>query len=151
MMLWRPGVSLTESTETGGMVCTVILYSGIDQFYKSVYSRPEDKILQIGNINDNVDPDTLWKCAEAYRDKFNELYGDHCKILDMAMHLDEDTPHVHIRRVWIVQDKEGLERVNQTEALKEMDILRPDPSKPETRFNNAKITVTAGTSMAIFG
>lgn len=106
------------------------------------YTRPEDKILQIGDIKDHISGDELWKIALDYQKWFDDKYGDNCKILDMALHMDEATPHVHVRRVWIGHDAEGNECVGQGKALAEMGILPPDTQKPIGRYNNAKMTFT---------
>ena len=105
-------------------------------------TRPEDKILQIGDINEHASKEDLWACALEYKDKFEEIYGDHCRILDMALHMDEATPHVHVRRVWFVEDEQGHEIISQTKALRELGIPCPQPDKPEGRYNNPKMTLT---------
>ncbi len=114
----------------------------IEQYYKSKRTMPEDKILQIGDINEHATKEELWECALEYKDRFNDIFGDHCIILDMALHMDEATPHVHVRRVWIAEDKHGREVVSQTKALEQLGILRPNLSKEEGRYNNAKMTFT---------
>lgn len=111
-------------------------------YYHSKYTRPEDKILQIGNINEHASKEELWDCAIEYKDRFNELYGDHCVILDMALHMDEATPHVHMRRVWIAEDENGLEYVSQTKALEQLGIPAPQPEREIDKFNNPKIMMT---------
>lgn len=114
----------------------------VKSYYADKYTRPEDKILQIGDMNEHVGPDTLWACALDYKDKFNALYGEHCKILDMALHVDEATPHVHIRRVWVAEDSFGHAHVSQNKALAALGVEAPDPSAKIDRWNNAKITFT---------
>lgn len=114
----------------------------VEQYYASKRTMPEDKILQIGDINEHASKEDLWECALEYKDKFEEIYGDNCKILDMALHMDEATPHVHVRRVWIAQDDRGNEIVSQEKALQQMGILPPDPQKETNRYNNAKMTFT---------
>ncbi len=110
--------------------------------YRTGRYQPEDKILQIGDIKEHLSGEKLWECALEYAEKFDERYGEHCKIIDMALHMDEATPHVHIRRVWMSQDENGLKCVNQSKALEDMGIRELDTTKPITRTNNAKITFT---------
>ena len=112
------------------------------QFFKGAQTRPEDKIIQIGKKDDHIDPELLWECAMEYQKQFDEIFGSNCKILDISLHVDEETPHLHIRRVWMYKDDDGVERVGQTRALQEMGILRQDTSREEGRYNNAKITFT---------
>ncbi len=113
------------------------------QYYHNKRTRPEDKILQIGNAKEHATKEELWDCALEYRDRFEELYGEHCKILDMALHMDEATPHVHIRRVWIAEEEEtGWKYVNESKALEQLGIPIPRPDMPESKYNNAKIMIT---------
>lgn len=114
----------------------------IKDYYTNKRTRPEDKILQIGNKNKHATAEELWACALEYKDRFNAIYGEHCQILDMALHVDEATPHVHIRRVWISEDENGDFYVAQGKALDALGIMPPDPSQPESRWNNAKMTFT---------
>lgn len=115
----------------------------LKQFYRAAHTRPEDKILQIGDMNEHPTAEALWECALEYQRQFNEIFGENCKILDMSLHVDEATPHVHIRRVWIYKDELGQERVGQTKALESLGVLEKDTTKEKGRFNNAKITFTA--------
>lgn len=114
----------------------------IDQYHRNDFSKPEEKILQIGNLNESASQDVLWEVTKEYIKRFNDLYGEHCQIVTAALHVDEATPHVHIKRVWMADDKNGNKYVSQTEALEQMDFTRPDMSKPEGRYNNAKMTFT---------
>ncbi|MCR5669629.1 MAG: plasmid recombination protein [Butyrivibrio sp.] len=111
----------------------------LEQYFYNQRTRPEDVLLQIGDVNEHATGDELWSCAMEYINRFNDMFGDHCEILDMALHMDEATPHIHIRRVWKAEDALGNEMVSQTKALKEMDIMMPDGSRQEDRFNNQKI------------
>ncbi len=114
----------------------------VEQYYTNKRTMPEDKILQIGNINEHASKEELWRCALEYKDRFEDIFGDHCKILDMALHMDEATPHVHVRRVWIAEDEHGNEIVSQNKALEQMGILPPNINKEVGRYNNAKMTFT---------
>lgn len=121
----------------------------VEQYRKGKNTRPEDKILQIGDMHEHVSGELLWECAQEYRRQFEERYGDHCKIIDMALHMDEVTPHVHIRRVWVAQNEDGLEIVSQTKALEQMGIREPKTNKPVSKNNNAKMTID-NTDKALF-
>lgn len=108
----------------------------IDDYRKGKYTRPEDKILQIGNADDHIDSDKLWECALEYTNRFNDMWGDRCKILDMALHVDEETPHVHIRRVWLAESEDGLEQVSQSKSLEKLGYSN------ENKFFNGKKSFT---------
>lgn len=63
--------------------------------------------------------------------------------IDAALHRDEESQHIHVRGVYIAQDKEGYMVANQKKALQALGYDRPDPDKPEGRYNNPKLTFTA--------
>lgn len=111
--------------------------------YDGKLTRPEEMILQVGNRDVQVDSDVFVDAFNDYisrLDEWNQAHGDHMTILSMALHMDETTPHVHIRRVWDYQDRDGLTRLGQNRALEQAGVELPDPSKPVGRYNNRKMT-----------
>lgn len=106
-------------------------------------TQPQDQLLQIGNKDEHVSGEVMWQCALDYQKRFNDKYGDHCKILNMALHMEEATPHVQIRRVWLCKDDNGDPWIGQTRALAEMGIPLPDEKMPEDKHNNRAMTFTA--------
>ncbi len=115
----------------------------MDQFRRCRIFRPEDQILQVGDRNEHLTGEELWSIVLEYQNTLDNLYGENCRILDMALHLDEETPHVHARRVWIAHDDNGDEIVCQYKALDEMGFCAPDRTIDEnTRNNNSKMSFT---------
>lgn len=116
----------------------------LEEYYRQYQTQPEDVILQIGDFKEHADPDTLWECAMDYVQEFRSRYGDSCKILDVSLHVDEPTaaPHIHIRRVWTAEDKDGNECVNQTKALDKLGFSPDDRQKEDSRSNNSKKAFT---------
>lgn len=115
----------------------------IDDLLKSPKTRPEEVILQIGNMDNHPNPDVLMECMVDYVNKlakWNVEHGNHLHILNFSIHLDESTPHVHLRRCWDYIDKDGNPRIGQEQALKAAGLEAPDPSKPIGRYNNRKMT-----------
>lgn len=115
----------------------------IEDLYKSDKTCPTETIFQIGDVDKCADPETLKKCYFEYLkviQDWNSKHGWHFHILDYAMHFDESTPHVHERAIMDVKDKDGHFIIAQEKALREAGIELPDPSKPEGRYNNRKIT-----------
>lgn len=114
----------------------------VKKYISSVNTMPEDVIFQIGNKDEYPPPEVLWQIAQEYRDKFNEKYGDHCEIINMSLHLDEATPHVHMRRVWkTIDDETGLMRENQGQALVDLGY-KQIPQEEEKKNNNGKVDFT---------
>lgn len=111
--------------------------------YDGKLTRPEEMILQVGNRDVRADDQAFVDALNDYLtrlDEWNQEHGDHMTILSMALHMDETTPHVHIRRVWDYQDRDGLTRLGQNKALEQAGVELPDPSKPVGRYNNRKMT-----------
>ena len=104
-------------------------------------TAPDETIYQIGTKDAHIDPKELGVVFSEFRKWRKAKYPLVCT-LDLALHLDESTPHIHERVVWIAHDKDGREMPNQSASLREMSVERPHPDKPESRYNNAKITYT---------
>ena len=113
---------------------------------------PEETIWQIGNrdqIQFDRDPKTasalLKTMAEKFLDWHNETY-QHIKIMDMAIHVDETTPHIHMRKMYFedIETEDGsiISRPRQEKALIQDGIELPDPSKKPSRLNNRKVVYT---------
>ena len=112
-----------------------------EKLRKSSKTAPDETIYQIGTKDAHIDPKELGVVFNEFRNWRRKRYPL-VQTLDMALHLDESTPHIHERVVWIAHDKDGREMPNQSASLREMSVDRPHPDKPETRYNNAKITYT---------
>ena len=114
-----------------------------DQLYEGRLTRPEEMILQVGTQADGIDPAKFAQAVDRYLDKLDEwdtAHGGHMHILSIALHVDESSPHLHIRRVWDYTDRDGLTRLGQARALESAGIPLPDPSKPVGRYNNRKMS-----------
>ena len=103
-------------------------------------TKPEETIIQIGDMEDYPDdPKILLRVFEELQKYSNKITHNHCKILDAAVHMDESTPHIHIRKVW-VYEKDGIKRIGQEESLRWAGIPLPYPDRRQSKFNNRKIT-----------
>lgn len=113
----------------------------IDDILRTRQYKPEETILQIGDIDNHVDADTLWQAVKSYIGQVSWYYPN-LKTLDIALHDDESTPHVHWRRVWEYTDERGNMAIGQEQSLKAMGVPLPYPDEPEGRYNNRKMTFT---------
>ena len=109
---------------------------------KSKKTAPEEVIYQIGNKDDSVDPNQLIAVYNEFNAWHREKFGHHIKRLDVALHLDEQTPHVHVRQVWTYRHPAGYLAIGQEKALKQLGYQLPEPEKKESRTNNRKIVYT---------
>ena len=117
--------------------------STTDDVLKNNKTCPEESILQLGNIDCSVTPDVLAKVVAEFFEEFEKRYGSHVHILDWALHLDEATPHVHVRQVYDALNKYGELCPQQEKALEELGFELPDPTKKRSRFNNRKMCFDA--------
>lgn len=104
--------------------------------------KPTEAILQLGNKDEHIkDPKQL---KTAFKETFEKICKKYPQIkpLDMALHMDEATPHIQFRFVINGHDKSGNLKPLKTQGLKEAGIERPDLSKPESRYNNPLQTFT---------
>lgn len=114
--------------------------------YEGRLTRPEEMILQVGKQVDDIDPAQLKAAVDRYidaLDAWNEAHGGHMHILSIALHADETSPHVHIRRVWDYTDRDGLTRLGQAKALEAAGVPLPDHGKSVGRYNNRKMSFDA--------
>lgn len=114
----------------------------IDEYRKNERSCPEETLLYIGNRNNTATAIDLWQIVQE-QIAWEQKTFPNVAILDVALHTDEDgAPHIHKRQVWIGHDDDGNEIVNQNQALREMGVEAPNPSKKVDRHNNPKMTYT---------
>lgn len=109
-------------------------------WYKSKQKAPFETILQVGDMNSNIDPETFKKMAIDYVNHIGKTYGKNIKVLDMAIHYDEASPHVHLRQIYTYNDG-GIAKIGQAKALEQLGIELPDPTKAVGRNNNRKMTL----------
>lgn len=111
------------------------------KLWESVRTKPEEVILQIGNVSERVEPKLLIDAFNEYMKWYHENFGKHVKVLNVAVHMDEKTPHIHMRQVW-AYTKDGNRYIGQDKALEQMGFKLPDPEKKRDRHNNRKIKFT---------
>lgn len=114
----------------------------IDDLMKAEKTQPKEMILQIGNKDSHVDPETLRHCIYQFNEEFNQRYGTNAHILDIAIHNDEATPHAHIRFICDYTDKDGHKKICTDKALKALGIKPPKDTARADRYNNALQTFT---------
>lgn len=112
----------------------------MDDYRNDKRTCPEEVIYQIGNKGKSIEPEKLWSIIIKQL-KWEGKQFPQIQFLDIALHVDESTPHIHVRKVWIAESKNGYV-VSQRQALKQMGVKAPDPDKDIDRFNNPKITYT---------
>ena len=100
---------------------------------------PEESIIQIGNMDNQIPADLFFKIALEYFKEFNERFGEYVHIIDWALHVDESTPHIHERHVFDCENQYGEIMPQQEKALEKMNIDLPFPNKAPGKHNNRKM------------
>lgn len=112
----------------------------MQDWYKSKQKAPFETILQVGDMNSNIDPQKFKAMCFDYVNYINKKYGKHIKTLNFAIHLDESSPHMHLRQVYVYEDK-GVLKIGQNKALEQLGIELPDKNSKASRKNNRKMTL----------
>lgn len=111
----------------------------MDAYRRNPHTCPEEVLYYVGDKAKHADPDLLRRIVNAQLSWESKVFPQ-VKYIDFALHVDEaGAPHVHARRVWIGHDEVGREVVSQAKALAEMGVERPDPTKPQGRYNCPKM------------
>ena len=106
-------------------------------------TKPEETIIQLGNIDDHPeDRGILLDIFNELQSYSNKITHHHCKILDAALHMDESTPHIHLRKVWMYKEN-GINMIGQEKALEHAGIGLPYPDLPASKYNNRKMVYDA--------
>ncbi|WP_274422471.1 serine/arginine repetitive matrix protein 2 [Blautia sp. XA-2221] len=100
---------------------------------------PEETIYQIGNIDSSIDYFDLYCICQEFFDFMERVFGENVKIIDWALHVDEGTPHIHERHVFVWENQYGELCPKQEKALEEIGFELPDPSKKQGKNNNRKM------------
>ena len=100
---------------------------------------PEESIIQIGNMDNQISAELFLKIALKYFEEFNELFGEYVHIIDWALHVDESTPHIHERHVFDCENQYGEIMPQQEKALEKLNIDLPFPNKAPGKHNNRKM------------
>ena len=114
----------------------------MEQVINNKKTAPLETIYQIGKEGEHVTPEQLEKVFREFTNWMQKQYGSNMEILDVALHVDEATPHIHARYVFFARDRNGDLDVNQTAAFKELGIERPNPDKKVGKYNNSLMTFT---------
>ena len=117
----------------------------VDSMLRNERTRPEETVIQLGDVNEQPDPNNpqyredLSEIFNSLVQYSNEITNYHGRILDAALHMDESTPHIHIRKVWVYNDS-GVYKVGQEKALERAGVPLPHPERPQSQWNNRKVT-----------
>lgn len=122
----------------------------MEDVLKNTTTAPDECLIQIDNIRTRKDElitaEALQRVTERVIQEMNDwsaAHGNHLHVLNYAVHVDETSPHAHIKRVWDCVDDNGNLTIAQDKALEASGIERPNPNKRDDRDNNRKMTFDA--------
>lgn len=122
----------------------------MDAYRTARQTCPEETLLMIGNRDEHLPPKTLRAICEKLKD-WEESTVSGLKVLDMALHVDEEgAPHIHMRKAWIYRDENNVESIAQSKALQAAGVPLPHPDKPAGRHNNRKQVFSAMERQALY-
>lgn len=115
----------------------------MEQVIQAKNKQPVETILQIGDCEDNIDPVVFGACVTEYIQRLQQWSKEHggCyTLINYAVHVDEASPHAHLRGTFTWWDENNIAHMGQDEALKRAGVDFPNPNKPKSRYNNRKMT-----------
>lgn len=117
-----------------------------EQLRTGKVTAPEEIVYQIGDFKNAPSPKEFRKWMNEILKYNAQLTKGHCKILDAAIHNDENTPHAHVRQVWLYNELddngEPYLRIGKNKAMEAACIPLPNPDAPADRRNNRLVTYT---------
>ncbi len=115
----------------------------VKDILKDPKTCPEETVYQLGTKDGYVDPALFVKVIAELFEEIQKRYGSNFKILDWALHMDEETPHIHERHVFFADDGYGMNFPKQEKACEALGFELPDPEKKASKRNNRKMSFDA--------
>lgn len=112
----------------------------MEEMIKIKNYKPKEILIQIGDKDNNIGDEKFIQVMNNLLDEMKTKYSNF-HMIDASIHLDETTPHCHLRGIFDIYNKKyDRYEIFQKRALNEMGFYQPDLTKPETKFNNCKIS-----------
>ena len=111
----------------------------VEKLLESKKTMPEETIFQLGNAKEQGDINAFCDVFADFINWHNEKFGENIKILNFALHRDETTPHIHMRKVYQYTEN-GIKKIGQNKALEQLGYRI---SGKRSRRNNVKIEYTS--------
>ncbi|MBO4831383.1 MAG: serine/arginine repetitive matrix protein 2 [Oscillospiraceae bacterium] len=121
-----------------------------EDLLKDKKTCPEESLIQIGTMEQSVQPEVLTEVATEFFEEFNQRFGEHIHILDWSLHLDESTPHIHERHVFDCENRYGEIAPQQEKALEALGFDLPNPNQKPGKLNNRKMSFDAACRAMLF-
>jgi hypothetical protein len=113
---------------------------GTKDIYENGKTCPEETVYQLGTKDGSADPALFVTVVTELFEEIQKRFGSNVQILDWALHMDEETPHIHERHVFYADDGYGMLFPKQEKACEELGFERPDPERKQGKNNNRKMS-----------
>ena len=120
------------------------------EIWRNKKTCPEESIYQMGTLDNHESAEDLFAVFEEFHTWFQDQFGSHIRPITWALHMDESTPHIHEKHVFVARNKYGETAPMQEEALAQLGFERPDPDSPKTKQNNRKVAFDAFCRVKLF-
>jgi hypothetical protein len=111
---------------------------GTKDIYENGKTCPEETVYQLGTKDGSADPALFVTMVTELFEEIQKRFGSNVQILDWALNMDEETPHIHERHVFYADDGYGMLFPKQEKACEELGFERPDPERKHGKNNNRK-------------
>ncbi len=115
----------------------------VEDILRDPRTCPEESIYQLGTKDGHEDPMLFTRVVDELMSEIKKRYGSNIQVLDWALHMDEETPHIHERHVFFADDGYGMNFPKQDKACEALGFERPDPEKKQSKYNNRKMSFDA--------
>ena len=129
----------------------------IEDVLASPKTAPLESILQLGKVKNFSKVAELLGSERMARAAIREImwnaviyltekmkpYNRNISLLDIALHADEASIHIHARSVFHCKNERGEEVVCQDKALEKCGFELPHPGEKKSRYNNRLMTYSA--------
>ena len=88
----------------------------MDEYRTGSQTCPEEVIWMIGKKGDTI-PERMLRNIIQEQINWEQKKFPYLRVLSIAVHLDETTPHIHERRAWLYRDAEGHMAIGQNKSL----------------------------------
>ena len=117
----------------------------LEQLEHGKQTRPMEFIFQLGDMHNHPTGEELKTAFEQYLTNLQQYCrknGIKCHLISAALHLDEATPHIHVKMTFSAAMQRGGQLPRQEECFRQSKLELPNPAQKESRYNNRLMTFT---------
>ena len=122
----------------------------MDEWMKARQHQATETIFQIGDKDEHPDAELLTEAFDEFIEWKAERYKDNLRVISASCHVDESTPHIHVREVWFYHDEDGIPQPGIKKAMAEsarrameagIDAIEVHGDPCQTQPNQRDVTI----------